>query len=81
MIHRDAWRLALQLGYPVRRFLPGLFRLSVLGERIGPALERGGLWRKQRRGALTKLFISPIQVFQQDSPGYAVYRQMVDNQQ
>ena len=67
--------------FPVFRFLLQFFALGIFCKCFRPVLAGGCFCRKNNFLPLQRLFIPGSQVFQKDSPGYAVHDKMVQAQQ
>ncbi|MND82282.1 hypothetical protein D3C80_741100 [compost metagenome] len=72
---------ACKLFTPVGQFLRWQHVASLGLQTLGPDFDRRGPGRQRRRTPVLKLLIKALQVFQQDPPGHAVHRQVMDHQQ
>ncbi len=80
-IERHGWLGATNLVKPVGQLLPKRARAGVFRQAPGPLLVGGGLGRQRDRLPLPKLLVGALKVFQQNPPGDAVDRQVVDDDQ
>lgn len=69
------------LGEPVAALAPDLVARGVGVEPLCPLPERGGLGQKDHRLSARELLIRRPEIIEQDAPGYAVHREVVNHEE